>query len=216
MSQILLYGYWRSTAAYRVRIALNLKELSYENRFIHLVKSGGEQKQASYLSINPEGLVPTLQDGDEIITQSLAIIEYLDEQYQLPALLPSSPAGRAFVRSIAQIIASDTHPLNNLRVLRYLQGQFKLSDDDKMTWYHHWVHQSFSALEKKIALKKQGLFCYGETPTIADICLIPQIYNAKRFNCDLSAYPTLMAINEACLKHPAFIDAQPERQPDAS
>ncbi len=206
-----LYDYYRSSASFRVRIALNLKELPYETISVHLVNQGGEQFTDEYQKINPQSLVPTLQDGNKIITQSLAIIGYLEDIQPTPALLPQDPFLKATARSIALTIAADIHPLNNLRVLKYLTHELGLSEDKKNQWYQHWILKGFTALEKQLtALKIQDDFCLGNTPTLADICLAPQMYNARRFNCDLSAYPTLVRIDANCQKHPAFIKAWPK------
>ena len=210
-----LYNYFRSSAAYRVRIAVNLKGLEPENVFVHLVKN--EQRAPDYLKVNPLGLVPALVDGDETITQSLAIIEYLDEKYPSPPLLPSTPEDRARVRSIALLIACDIHPIDNLRVLRYLVGVLKVSEEQKNQWYAHWVDEGLKALEARLATDlKTGRFCHGETPTLADVCLVPQLANARRANIDLSAYPTLLRIDEACNALKPFADAAPAKQPDAT
>ena len=216
-----LYTYYRSSASYRVRIALNLKGLAYEQIPVHLVKDGGQQLLPAYRAINADALVPSLVDGNGAaeltLTQSLAIIEYLDEVHPQPSLLPSTAADRAFVRSLALSIACDIHPLNNLRVLRYLSGNLKVTDTDKDTWYRHWCEQGLQALETTLARdKRSGSFCYGESPTLADCCLVPQIYNARRYNCDLSAMPTIIRINEHCLSLEAFFKASPENQPDAA
>lgn len=206
-----LYSYFRSSAAYRVRIALALKGLDADILPINLLK--GEQKSDDYLAINPQGLIPSLQVDDAVLSQSLAIMEYLEEVDNTVPLLPSDPVARASVRAMAQLIACEVHPLNNLRVLQYLTGELGVDDTTKMTWYAHWIHQGFISLE---AMLKQhaGQFCYGDTPTMADCCLIPQVYNAKRFNVELSSYPTIMRIYEHCNSLPAFIQAQPENQID--
>lgn len=216
-----LYHYFRSSASYRVRIALNLKGLTCEQIPVHLLKDGGQQLLPEYRAINADALVPALvvDDGatDAVITQSLAIIEYLDEVHPQPPLLPASAADRAFVRSVALSIACDIHPLNNLRVLRYLSGNLKVSDADRDAWYRHWCEQGLQALETTLARDKRvGRFCYGDAPTLADCCLIPQIYNARRLQCDLSALPTIMRINDHCLTLDAFGKASPENQPDAA
>lgn len=206
-----LYNYYRSSASYRVRIALNLKELDYQEIPIHLVNNGGEQHSAEYQAVNPQGLVPTLQDGDHIIHQSLAIIEYLDEVYPYPALLPEDPYQKAFTRAIALEIAADLHPLNNLRVLKYLTQELGVSEEKKSQWYQHWVAKEFSALEKKLSSSKlTGEYCVGDSPTLADICLVPQMYNARRFSCDITPYPTLVRIDAHCQQQPAFIKAFPK------
>lgn len=209
-----LYTYFRSSAAYRVRIALNLKDLHPENVFVHLQKN--EQRTVDYLKLNPLGLVPTLVDGGTVITQSLAIIEYLEEKYVAPALLPATPAERARVRSLALTVACDIHPIDNLRVLRYLTGVLKVSEEQKDEWYAHWVREGLLALETRLASDSHtGRFCHGETPTLADICLIPQLANARRVAMDLARFPTLLRIEEACNALPAFAGAAPAKQPDA-
>ncbi|WP_107687803.1 maleylacetoacetate isomerase [Neisseria wadsworthii] len=210
-----LYSYYRSSAAYRVRIALNLKKLTYDTTFVHLVKQGGEQRLPEYAALNPQKLVPSLEDKGQIFTQSLAIIEYLDETHPEHPLLPAAPAERARVRALAQLIACDTHPLNNLRVLQYLQNQLGASEAAKTEWYRHWIHESFTALETMLQSVQTGRFCHGDAPTLADCCLIPQVYNAYRFRCDLNAFPTIQRINAECLKLPEFQAAAPENQPDA-
>lgn len=215
-----LYSYFRSSASYRVRIALNLKELDYHIDPVHLVRHGGEQLGAAFRKLNPGALVPVLVDdsldGSAVLTQSLAIIEYLEETHPEPPLLPKTPLDRAYVRSIALSIACEIHPLNNLRVLRYLVRDLKVSDDDKNAWYRHWCEQGLAALEVMLAKDSRvGTFCYGDSPTLADCCLVPQIANAQRFNCDLSAMPTIMRINDACIALEAFANAAPEKQPDA-
>ena len=210
-----LYNYFRSSAAYRVRIALNLKGLQAENVFIHLQKN--EQSADDYLRVNPQGLVPALVDGNDTITQSMAIIEYLDEAYPSPPLLPGTPVERARVRSIAQLVACDIHPIDNLRVLRYLVNDLKLSEDQKNAWYAHWIVVGLNALETMLASDpRAGRFCHGDTPTLADICLVPQLANARRGNVDLARYPTLLRIDAACNELPAFANAHPMKQPDAS
>ncbi len=209
-----LYGYWRSTAAYRVRIALHLKDLPYENISVHLVKDGGEQFKPEYVELNPAKLVPTLVDGDLSLNQSLAIVEYLDEQYPQSPLLPQQPALRAKVRAMALDIATDIHPLNNLRVLKYLKGTLEVSDEAKDNWYAHWITVGFEALEARLK-DSAGKFCFGDEVTLADVCLVPQLYNARRFNVPLEAFPTICQIEANCLALPAFAAAVPENQPDA-
>lgn len=215
-----LYSYFRSSASYRVRIALNLKGLPYDLVSVHLLKNGGEQFTPEYRTLNPDALIPALIDdsiaGGAALTQSLAIIEYLDETHPQPPLLPTAPVDRAYVRSIALSIACEIHPLNNLRVLRYLKRELKVSEEDKDAWYRHWCEQGLAALETTLARDPRvGTFCHGETPTLADCCLVPQIANAQRLNCDLSSMPTIMRINDACLSLDAFIKAAPANQPDA-
>lgn len=205
-----LYDYFRSSASFRVRIALALKKISYETIPVHLLNQGGEQRLPRYLNVNPQGLVPTLEAGEHLITQSLAIIEYLDEMHPTPALLPKHPYERALVRAFALSIAADIHPLNNLRVLNYLKSTFAMDDEQKLSWIQHWCHEGLQALEKQV--KMQALardFCYGDQPTLADICLVPQLYNARRFSCDLTAYPLLVKIDQHCQNHPAFKQAWP-------
>ncbi|MGE5737949.1 MAG: maleylacetoacetate isomerase, partial [Betaproteobacteria bacterium] len=211
-----LYDYFRSSAAYRVRIALNLKGLAPDERTLVHLRMGNQRAQ-DYLALNPQGLVPALAlDDGHVLTQSLAIIEYLDETHPAPPLLPAEPAARARVRAIALAIACEIHPLNNLRVLNYLIGTLGVSREQKDGWYKYWVDVGFEALERKLAHEKEtARFCHGDAPTLADICLVPQIANARRFNIDLSPYPTLTGIEAACLALPAFAAAAPERQPDA-
>ena len=211
-----LYTFFRSSASYRVRIALNLKALNCEQVPIHLRRGGGEQFSATYKSINPQALVPALEDDGRILTQSLAIMEYLEERYPKPPLLPADPADRGVVRSMALIIACEIHPIQNLRVLVHLKNNLKQSDDDLNFWARHWIDLGLSAFEQiVVSSPKQSRFCFGDTPTLADICLVPQLANARRFGCDLSAYPTLLQIEKACSALPAFADAAPEKQPDA-
>lgn len=206
-----LYSYFRSSAAYRVRIALALKGLDADILPINLLK--GEQKSDDYLAINPQGLIPSLQVDDTVLSQSLAIMEYLEEVDNTVPLLPSDPVARASVRAMSQLIACEVHPLNNLRVLQYLTGELGVDDTTKVTWYAHWIHQGFASLEAMLT-QHAGQFCYGDIPTMADCCLIPQVYNAKRFNVELSSYPTIMRIYEHCNSLPAFIQAKPENQID--
>lgn len=210
-----LYSYYRSSAAYRVRIALNLKQLPYETVGVHLLKNGGEQKQPAYSAKNPQKLVPALEDNGQVFTQSLAIIEYLDEAYPAQPLLPAAATECARVRAIAQLIACDIHPLNNLRVLGYLQNQLGADETAKTEWYRHWIQEGFAALETLLQSEQTGRFCHGDTPTLADCCLVPQVYNARRFQVDLSPYPTIVRIVAECEALPAFQAAAPENQPDA-
>ncbi|QBL08951.1 maleylacetoacetate isomerase [Rheinheimera sp. D18] len=209
-----LYGYWRSSAAYRVRIALNLKQLSFDSVAVHLIKNGGEQHSENYKTLNPAQLVPTFVDEDVSVNQSLAIIEYLDEKYPEPAFLPKSLAAKAQVRSAALDIACDIHPLNNLRVLQYLTGPLALSEEQKLAWIKHWLNVGFTALEQRLSLTS-GQYCFADAVTLADICLIPQIYNAQRFSLDMTAYPSLNRIYHNCQQLAAFALAAPEQQPDA-
>lgn len=205
-----LYDYYRSTASYRVRLALNLKNISYEKLPVHLVNNGGEQHQADYRAINPQEMVPTLLENGHVLTQSLAIIEYLEEICPTPPLLPPHPLGKAEVRSMALTIACDIHPLNVLRVLGQLRQQFQATDSQVAEWYHHWLKSGFDALEKRLeVLPRKEQFCYGNHVTMADICLVPQVYNARRFNFSLDSYPLIKKIEEHCLALPEFIDAVP-------
>jgi maleylpyruvate isomerase len=211
-----LYTFFRSSASFRVRIALNLKGLQYEQAPIHLRRGGGEQLSAAYKAINPQALVPALDDGGKILTQSLAIIEYLEEKYPQPPLLPRDPADRALARSMALIIACEVHPIQNLRVLQYVKREYNQSDEQVNRWAQHWINIGLAALEQMIvASPRRGKFCFGDTPTLADICLVPQLGNARRYGCDLSGYPAIIEIEKNCMVLPAFADAAPEKQPDA-
>jgi maleylpyruvate isomerase len=208
-----LYSYFRSSAAYRVRIALNLKGLDYEMVSIHLTKDGGQQRKPDFVAINPMMRVPALVlSGGEVLTQSLAIIEYLDETYPDPPLLPAEALDRAKARAIAQIIACDIHPLNNLAPLQYIKRQLKHEQPAIDAWYHHWVLQGFTALENMLA---PGPYACGSRVSLADLCLVPQVYNARRLKVPLEAFPKIVAVDAACLKLPAFDKAQPDKQPDA-
>jgi maleylacetoacetate isomerase len=210
-----LYDYFRSSAAYRVRIALNLKALAPERAFVHLRR--GAQRGDDYLAVNPQGLVPALvTDTGDVLTQSLAIIEWLDETHPKPPLLPADPGGRARVRGLALAIACDIHPLNNLRVLNYLVGTLGATEAQKDGWYRYWCDVGLEALETRLAREAAtGAYCHGGAPGLADICLVPQLANARRVRLDLSPYPTLLRIEAACAALPAFADAAPARQPDA-
>jgi maleylacetoacetate isomerase len=211
---MIVYDYFRSSASYRLRIALNLKGLKPERRFVHLAK--GEQRAADYKALNPQGFVPLLIDDDFSLGQSMAMIEYLDEKYPTPPLMPADIESRAVARQIAQLIACDIHPLNNSRVLAYLSNDLKLSDATKAQWICKWIHDGFAALEAMLAKRTtQSKFCIGDTPTIADICLIPQVTNATRFSCSMDAFPAINAIYQHAMTLPAFHDAQPRLQPDA-
>jgi maleylacetoacetate isomerase len=211
-----LYTYFRSSASYRVRIALNLKGLAYTSVPVHLLREGGQQHADSFRVLNPARLVPVLEDAAATITQSLAIIEYLEEQYPLPALLPADAASRARVRSLALGIACDIHPLSNLRVLRYLGSACELSEAQRESWSRHWIGMGFEALERQLAGSAHtGSFCHGEAPSLADCCLVPQIANARRVHLPLEVYPTLLRIHDNCLRLPAFVAAAPAAQPDA-
>ena len=211
-----LYGYWRSSAAYRVRMGLEVKGLSYELAPVHLMRNGGEQRTASYALINPQGRVPALEHDGRVLTQSLAILEYLDETWPQPALLPPDAAGRARVRALAQVVACDIHPLNNLRVLQYLERLLGQQESARNDWYRHWILDGFEALETLLARSAEtGRYCHGDSPGLADLCLVPQVYNARRYGCDLAPFPTIVRIDAACGALEAFQRARPERQPDA-
>ena len=211
-----LYNYFRSSASWRVRIALALKGVDYDYLPIHLVKK--EQLAPEYVAASGTGLVPLLVTDDGLhLHQSLAIIEYLDETIPEPPLLPRDALGRARVRALAQDIACEIHPLNNLRTLRYLKKSYRLDDEGVNVWYRHWIAEGLSGLEAFLASsEKSGRYCYRNQVTIADCCLVPQVFNAQRYQCDLAPYPTVMGIFEECMKLDAFIDAQPSRQPDAA
>jgi len=213
-----LYSYFRSSAAYRVRIALELKGLPYSYVPVHLLKDGGAQHAPQYQRLNPTELVPTLVDNaGHALGQSLAIMEYLDETQPAPALLPYDALGRARVRALAQTVACEIHPLNNLRVLQYLERDLKVTDAAKSDWYRHWITLGFTALERMLADNPAtGRFCHGDTPGLADCCLIPQVANSRRFDTPLEAFPTIRRIDEACLALPAFQKAAPQVQPDAT
>ena len=210
-----VYGYFRSSAAYRLRIALNLKGLAAENAFVQLRQ--GAQQSAAYLALNPQGLVPMLvTDDGTVLTQSLAIIEWLEETHPEPRLLPARAGERARVRAIALAIACDIHPLNNLRVLKYLAGPLGVAEPARDIWYRHWCDAGLAALETQLGREAAtGRYCHGDAPTLADVCLVPQLANARRVATDLSQYPTLLRIDAACNLLPAFADAAPARQPDA-
>lgn len=210
-----LYTYFRSSAAYRVRIALNLKRVPYEAEYVHLTRAGGEHRRADFVARNPQGLVPVLEDDGEAYFQSLAIIEYLDAKYPEPRLIPERPAERARVQALAQIIACDIHPLNNLRVLQYLRRDLGVDDRQLSAWYGHWVAEGFRGLETLVARYGDGAHCYGDSLSLADVCLVPQVYNARRFDCDLSPYPQLAAIADTLARVPAFAAASPAAQADA-
>jgi len=211
-----LYGYFRSSAAFRVRIALNIKGISAEQISVHLLRGGGEQHGQDYKALNPQELVPTLLHEGQAIGQSLSIIEYLDEIQPEPPLLPRKPLARARVRQLAYLIACDIHPLNNLRVLLYLRDRFQIDEPARAEWQRHWMAKGFTALETLLAnADETGSWCYGDSPTLADICLIPQLANARRVDLDLSAYATLRRIESHALANPAFEAALPKNQPDA-
>jgi maleylacetoacetate isomerase len=209
-----LYGYFRSSAAFRVRIALNLKGLEYEQQSMNLAQ--GHHLRAEYRAVNPQALVPVLIEGENLLTQSLAIMEYLDETHPEPPLLPPEPLARQRVRSLAQVVACDIHPVNNLRVLKYLGGPLKIDESARNTWYRHWIAEGLAVIEKRLFDDAAtGVFCHGDTPTLADCCLVPQIFNARRYGSDLTAYPTIMNIYDRCMSLPAFDRAAPLNQPDA-
>lgn len=211
-----LYSYWRSSAAYRVRIGLNLKGLRYETVPVHLMRDGGEQRRPEFREVNPQGLVPVLEHGARKYRQSIAILEYLDETWPEPPLLPVLARDRARVRAVAQLIACDIHPLNNLRVIQHFENEWGMPQPERDEWVRHWIVQGFTALEATLDdHPATGAFCEGDTPTLADCCLIPQAYNARRFGVDMDRFPTLARIERACLALPAFDAARPERQPDA-
>lgn len=208
-----LYSYWRSSAAYRVRIALALKGLDATQIPVHLLKDGGQQRAEAYKALNPAQLVPTLQHDALTLNQSLAIIEYLDAVYPQQPLLPEDPATAAVVRALALDIACDIHPLNNLRVLQYLTSTLGVSEQQKTDWIQHWLRQGFAALEQRLALTA-GQYCVGDKVTLADLCLVPQVYNALRFAVDLTPYPQIQKVYQHCLLLAAFVSAAPEQQPD--
>ncbi len=207
-----LYNYFRSSASFRVRIALGIKGLPYDYISVHIAK--GEHKKPEYASMAADTLVPLLDTGSDKLSQSMAIIEYLNEAHPAPALLPADALGRAKVRALAQSIACEIHPLNNLRVLKYLVKELKLDEEAKNTWYRHWVRDGLVSFEKQLAQLPVGKFCYGDMPTLADCCLVPQIFNGQRFDCDFSGLPRTMAAYEACMQLPAFDKAQPKNCPD--
>ena len=211
-----LYGYWRSSCSYRVRIALNLKGIDYASRSVHLVRDGGEQHREEYRNINPQGLVPAFQHDGNTIVQSIAIMEYLEEVFPEPTLLPTSAADRSHVRAMAQSIACEIQPVNNLGVMSYLRNSMAADDQMISDWYQEWIRRGFTALEKMLVNSGQtGTFCVGDRPGLADCCLVPQVYNAERFKCDLDAYPEINRITAACRALPPFSAAAPENQPDA-
>lgn len=209
---MLLYSYFRSSAAYRVRIALNLKGIDYQQLPVNLV--AGDQKSAEYLELNPQGLVPALRlESGEVIAQSTAILEWLEEAYPAKSLLPENAYGRASARAMVNGIACDIHPLNNLRVLKYLSAELRVSDEEKNNWYCHWIHEGFTSLEKQI---KAAPYALGESVSLVDVYLVPQVFNALRFKVDLSSYPKIQAVYKACNTLDAFVQAAPENQPDAT
>lgn len=210
-----LYTYFRSSASFRVRIALNWKGIAYEPSLINLPKQ--EHLDPKYKAVSPIGLVPTLDDGGHLLAQSLAIMEYLDEAHPGPKLLPSDPLDRAYVRALAQIVACEIHPLNNLRILKYVKRTYGLDEEGVNSWYRHWIAEGFAMMEGFLQTNaKHGAYCYRDQITIADCSLVPQVFNAQRYQCDLAPYPTVMRIHENCMKLDAFIQAQPGKQPDAT
>lgn len=211
-----LYSYWRSSACYRVRIALNLKGLQYETLAVHLVNNGGEQHASAFRSVNPQELVPVLVHGERVMRQSLAIIDYLEEAFSdHPALMPSTARERQRCRAIAQMVAADIHPLGNLRVQQYLETTLGADAAQREDWTRHWINEGFRAIEQVLDDPSTGAFCEGDTPTMADCCLVPQVYGARRFGVDMGAYPIIERIEKACLALESFEAARPETQPDA-
>ncbi len=216
MDRLRLYSYWRSSAAYRVRIGLNLKGLVYETVPVHLVRDGGEQHSDAFRETNPQQLVPVLEHGQRMLRQSVAILEYLDEMWPQPSLLPATARDRERVRALAHLIACDVHPLNNLRVLQFFERDWNVPQAERDVWVRHWIDEGFAAFEALLLNHPStGDFCDGDTPTLADCCLIPQVYNARRFGMTLEQYPNIARVEAACLAHPAFDAARPEMQPDA-
>ena len=209
-----LYGYFRSSASYRVRIALSLKGLDYDLQPVHLRRN--EQRAPEFLERNPQGLVPALEHDGAVLAQSLAIIEYLEERFPEPPLLPAAPADRAWVRALAQIVACDVHPINNLRILQYLEKDLGLDDEARAAWARRWIDHGFAAMEAMLKDDpRAGNHCFGNRPTLADVCLVPQVVNSRRFDVDMARYPALARVHENCMRLPAFADQAPERQPDA-
>jgi maleylacetoacetate isomerase len=216
LGNLKLFSYWRSSASYRVRIALNLKQLEYELEPVHLVRDGGDNHSDDYLALNPQGMVPVLSDGGRIFRQSMAIIEYLDEAYPDHPLLPTEIRARGRVRALAQMIACDIHPLNNLRVLMFLEKELGVKGKRKTEWYQLWINEGFKAFEVLLATSPTtGEYCEGDDPTMADCFLVPQVYNALRYDCSLDDFPEIRRIYENCMGLDEFIDASPEKQPDA-
>ena len=209
-----LYTYFRSSAAFRVRIALALKGLAHDAEYVSLPKA--EHQAEKYHAVNAQGLVPALEDGGRVLIQSLAIIEYLEERYPKSPLLPASPGDRAYVRAVSQIIACEMHPLNNLRTLKYVRKAYGLDEEGVNAWYRHWIADGFTMLEALLQREKRvGKYCYGDMVTMADCCLVPQVFNAKRYKCDLEPYPVIVRIFDECMKLEVFSSTQPSKQPDA-
>ncbi len=216
MDQLCLYSYWRSSASYRVRIGLNLKGLAYDIMPVHLLRDGGEQHAPSFHAANPQDLVPILQHGQRMLRQSMAILEYLDEMWPSPPLLPAVARDRQRVRALAQLVACDVHPLNNLRVLQFFENEWGVPQAERDGWVRHWIVEGFRAMEEMLRdHPATGASCDGDMPTLADCCMVPQIYNARRFGIDMTPYPTMVRIEQACLELPASDAARPESQPDA-
>jgi len=213
--ELALYDYWRSSSAYRVRIALNLKGLAYRQVPVHLVRDGGQQNLPSYRKLNPLGLVPALKHGETLVVQSLAICEYLEESFDAVRLLPDDTVGRARVRGMVQSICSEIQPLNNLSVMQYLKDDMALSDEDYGNWYGHWIARGFNAIETWLQEPVSGKFCHGDEPGLADCFLVPQVYNAERFKCGLEDYPRIREITARCRALDSFVCAAPEQQADA-
>lgn len=212
-----LYTYFRSSAAYRVRIALALKGLSWEPAYVHMLRNGGEHRDPAYRATHPQALIPAMEDGDLHLVQSIAICEYLEEKYPEPALMPSDLGARAHVRAVMSAIACEIHPLNNLRVLGYVTKTLGHSEEDKLAWYRHWIADGFAGVERLLTQSgRVGAFCCGDKPTLADAFLVPQVYNARRFECPLDTFPTIARINDACVALPQFQAARPEAQGDAA
>jgi len=215
MDALELYTYCKSSATYRVRIALNYKNIDYQPHFIDLLKDRGENFSSDYMEINTQGFVPTLISEGNSLQQSIAILEYIEEKYPEPPLLPKNAEDRAYVRAIAQMIACDIHPLNNLRVLAYIENELGHNAEKKLAWYRNWINEGFSAIESFLnKQKKYGLFCFGDTPTLADACLVPQVFNAHRYQCDITDYPRILGINEHCMELTSFQKSAPGKQID--
>jgi len=211
-----LYSYYRSSCSYRARLALNFKGIPYEYHAVHLVRNGGEQHAPEYKALNPQALVPTLIDGDFVLTQSMAIMEYLEEKQPTPSFMPEDAQARAYVRQISLVNVADIHPINNLKILNHLSGELGVTQAQKTEWYHKWIRQGFDAIEKLLETSRfrTGAYVCGDQVTMGDMCLIPQVYNARRYELDMAPWPIISAIDAACMQLPVFIDASPESQPD--